>query len=350
MRASSPQTGTMRAIVIREPGGPEVLSLRRVPLPEPGAGEVRVRVHASGLNRADLLQRRGVYPAPPGWPPDIPGLEYAGIVDALGPPAGTTAESPDAEASTEPRVAVGDPVMGIVGGGGCAEAVVVNSDELIPVPEGTSLEEAAAIPEAFMTAFDALVLQAGVRAGETGLVHAVGSGVGTAALQLARAAGARVIGTSRTPEKLERARARGLEGAVVADADWPERVLARTEGLGVDVILDLVGGPYLSGNQRVLATRGRMIVVGVTGGVRAEIDLRLLMARRASIAGTVLRARPPEEKARLAHAFTERVVPVLGSGDVRPVVDDVYAPERVADAHRRIEANDSFGKLVLRWR
>ena len=329
----------MRAIVIREPGGPEVLELRELPLPEPGRGQVRVRVAASGINRADLLQRRGGYPAPAGWPAEIPGLEFAGTVEALGE-----------DTATLGQVRIGDRVMGIVGGGGYAEAVVVHARELVPVPARVSLAEAGGIAEVFMTAFDALLTQMKLRLGETLLVHAVGSGVGTAALQLACVAGARVIGTSRTPAKLARAQELGLyEGVHVSDASWPERVLGLTGGRGADVILDLVGAPYLAGNQKVLAARGRMIVVGVTGGGKVAIDLRALLTRRASITGTVLRARPLEEKIVLARAFTERVVPLLTAGTVRPVVDAIYQPEQVAEAHARLEASDTFGKLLLSW-
>lgn len=327
---------TMNAVVVEEPGGPEVLRLRRVPRPEPGRGEVLVRVTASGVNRADLLQRMGRYPAPEGYPPDIPGLEYAGVVEAVGEEVGT--------------VAPGDRVMGITGGGGYAEYVTVPASTAVPVPDGLDLLEAGAVPEVFMTAFDAVFLQEGLAAGETLLVHAVGSGVGTAALQLAVAAGATVIGTSRTADKLERAGALGLHHAVEGgDADWPDRVLDLTDGRGVDVILDLVGGPYLAGNQRVLAPRGRHIVVGVPGGTTATIDLRALMGRRGSIRGTVLRARPLDEKAALARAFEERVTPLLADGRVRPVIDRFVPARDAAAAHRAMEANENFGKILLVW-
>ncbi len=327
---------TMRAVVVTRPGGPEVLEVREVPLPEPGRGEVRVRIAASGVNRADLLQRMGRYPAPPGWPADIPGLELAGVVDAVGPDVTTWAE--------------GDAVMGVVGGGGYAEAAVVHERTLVPAPSGMSTREAGAVPEAFMTAFDAVFLQAGLASGETLLVHAAGSGVGTAALQLARAAGARTLGTSRTPDKLERARELGLDEAVEGGGDdWPQRVRELTGGRGVDVVLDLVGSPYLAGNLAVLAERARWIVVGVTGGRTAEMDLRALMSRRASITGTVLRARPLEEKGTLAAAFARRVVPLFERGALRPVVDDVYAPEDASEAHARMEENRTFGKLLLVW-
>ncbi len=325
----------MRAVVIREPGGPEVLELVQVPVPEPGRGEVRVRVATSGLNRADLLQRRGRYPVPPGYPKDIPGLELAGTVDAVG--EGVT------------RWTVGDSVMGILGGGGYAEYALSPASTLVGVPVGMDPADAGAIPEVYMTAFDAAFLQEGLGAGETLLVHAVGSGVGTAAVQLARRAGARVLGTSRTPEKLERAREVGLEEGVLADAAWPERVLERTDGRGVDVILDLVGGPYLEGNQRVIAERGRHIVVGVPGGSDATISLRGLMGRRASIRGTVLRARPLAEKEELARAFAEDVLPGFSAGELRTVVDRVFPAAEASDAHRYMEENRNFGKILLAW-
>jgi putative PIG3 family NAD(P)H quinone oxidoreductase len=326
---------TMRAIVVRQPGGPEVLELARVPLPVPAKGEVRVRVAASGLNRADLVQRRGQYPAPPGWPQDIPGLEFSGTVEVVG-------EGAEAK--------VGQRVMGIVGGGGYAEAVVLHARDLVPVPDGLSLVEAGAVAEVFMTAFDALFLQVHLALGETVLVHSVGSGVGTAAVQLAREAGARVIGTSRTAAKLARAAELGLEhGIVTGEGDWTQRVLELTNGRGVDVILDLVGGPYLAGNQKVIATKGRMIVVGTTGGPKAEIDLRVLMGKRATMVGTVMRARPIEQKIVLARTFADRVVPLLAAGKLRPVVDGLFPPDRAAEAHRRLEENDSFGKLLIVW-
>ena len=325
----------MRAIVVREPGGPEVLELADRPLPVPGKEEIRVRVGASGLNRADLLQRQGSYPAPPGWPADIPGLEFAGVIDALGEGAEGT---------------IGDRVMGIVGGGGYAEAVVLHARQAVPIPRGMEIRDAGAVPEVFVTAWDALHRQMRLALGETVLLHAVGSGVGSAAVQLARTAGARVIGTSRSARKLEQALELGLDhGVLVRDDGWPREVLALTGGRGVDVLMDLVGGPYLGGNLRVLAVGGRMVVVGTTGGPKGEIDLRLLMGRRASLAGTVLRARPLEEKITLAREFSAAVVPLFERGVLRPVVDRVYRPEEVGAAHERLAANDTFGKLVILW-
>jgi putative PIG3 family NAD(P)H quinone oxidoreductase len=326
---------TMRAVVIRESGGPEVLELREVPAPAVGAGEICVRVTTSGVNRADLLQRRGAYPAPPDSPRDIPGMEFSGVVEEVG--TGVT------------RWAPGDPVMGIVGGGGYAERVVTHADAAVRVPALLGVEEAGAIPEVFMTAYDALVLQVKLGAGETLLVHAVASGVGTAALQLGRAWGARVVGTSRSADKLRRAAALGLEHALLADEPWPERVLEITRGRGADVILDLVGGPYLEGNQKALAPGGRLIVVGVTGGAKAEVDLRALMVRRASVRGTVLRARPLVEKIALTRSFESEVLPLLETGALRPVVDQILPVERAAEAHRMLETNATFGKVLLRW-
>ena len=326
----------MKAIVITRPGGPEVLLQEDRPVPEPGPGEIRVRVHASALNRADLLQRRGRYPAPPGAPADVPGLEYAGDVDAVGPGAGLWA--------------VGNRVMGIVGGGGHAEYVVVHEREAIRIPQNLGFEEAAAVPEAFLTSYDALFRQLDVKAGERVLIHAVGSGVGTAALQLARAAGAEVLGTSRSAGKLERARELGLEtGIDTSREDLAEAVNQATYGSGVHALLDLVGGKLLEASLRVLALRGRAVVVGTTAGTTAEIDLGLLLRRRIHIFGTVLRSRPLEEKIALAREFSGAVLPLVSSARIRPVVDTVYPFAEIRKAHERMEANDTFGKIVLAW-
>ena len=328
--------GSMRAVVAAASGGPEVLEIREVPRPEPGPGQVRIRVATSGINRADLFQRQGLYPAPAGSPPDIPGLEYSGTVEAVGPEVFGLRE--------------GDPVMGLVAGGGYAEFVVVHERELIPVPEGMDLIRAGAVPEAFLTAFDALVAQMGIQAGEQVLVHAAGSGVGTAALQLVRWAGARALGTSRTVGKLDRAREMGLQVAIEGgDRDWAEEVLQATGGRGVDVILDLVGAPYLAGNLQALAPRGRIITVGITGGRKEVMDLRALMAKRGSITGTVLRARPLEEKAALAQHFRRVALDGFADGRLTPVLDETFPAEDAAEAHRRMEANLNFGKLLLVW-
>ena len=325
----------MRAIVIPEFGGPGVLKLQSVPDPEPTPHEILVKVHTSGVNRADLLQRRGLYP-PPAGVSDIPGLEFAGVVEEVG--AAVT------------RWKAGDRVMGIVAGGGYAERVVVDERVAVGVPSGMDLTVAGAIPEVYMTAFDAVFRQAGLKRGEIVLVHALGSGVGTAAMQLARRAGAHAIGTSRTASKRKRADVLGLGLALDGGSAWDRGVMEVTGGRGADVILDLVGAPYLARNQAAIAVGGRHVVVGVPGGTRAEIDLRGLMARRARIFGTVLRARAVEEKATLAREFGVEVMPWFRDGSLVPVIDKVFPVTRAAEAHRRMEANENFGKIVMVWR
>jgi NADPH2:quinone reductase len=326
----------MKAVVITEPGAPGVLRLRDVPDPEPGGGEIRVRVEAAGINRADLLQRAGRYAAPPGWPSDIPGLEYAGVVDAVGPYVSVWSE--------------GDRVMGLVGGGACAGYVVVPADQAVRVPSAMSATHAAAIPEAFITAQDALRSRLGVRAGETLLLHAVGSGVGTAALQLAAAWGVRVVGTSRSAWKLERAAELGLGEAIRPDdGAFAEAVLRLTANRGVDAILDLVGGDYLEENVRCAGLRGRIAVVGLTRGRRAELDMGALLSRRLTLVGTVLRSRSSVEKSAVARTFAEVVLPLLERGEVAPVVHEIVPMEEAARGHALVESNDTFGKVVLSW-
>ncbi|CAN5313929.1 NAD(P)H-quinone oxidoreductase [soil metagenome] len=327
---------TMRAVVITRPGGPEVLEIAERPLPLPAAGEIRVRVRAAGLNRAALLQRRGSYPAPPGFPADVPGLEYAGEVDALGEGAGLWA--------------VGNRVMGIVGGGAQAEYVCVHEREAIRVPQELGLDEAAAIPEAFVTAFDALVNQLGLKIGEHLLIHAVGSGVGTAALQLGKAMGATVIGTSRTAEKLKRATEFGMDAAIdTSRQELAEAIDGATGGEGLDAVLDLVGGALLEATLPTLASGARVVLVGTVAGSRAEFDLGLLLRRRVRVIGTVLRSRPLEEKIALARSFSRNALPLFIAGRVRPVVDSVLPFTAIGEAHRRMEENDTFGKIVLSW-
>jgi len=326
----------MRAIVITKPGGPDVLEEHSRPQPEPGVGQVRVRVRATALNRADLMQRRGVYPAPPGAPTDIPGLEYAGEIDALGPDTSLWS--------------IGNRVMGIVGGGGHAEYLVVHEREAILMPADLSWEEAAGIPEVFLTAYDALFRQMSVQVGERLLIHAVGSGVGTAALQLACNAGITVLGTSRSADKLRKARELGLDvGLDSSGGDWVARALEATSGAGVNAILDLVGGNYFDGNLRVLALKGRLIVVGLTAGARAELNMDLLLRKRAQIVGTVRRSRPLEEKIALAREFSDRVIPLFTQGRLRPIIDRVFSFSEIRSAHQLMESNESFGKIVLRW-
>jgi putative PIG3 family NAD(P)H quinone oxidoreductase len=325
-----------RAVVIRGAGDVEVLVIEDRPRPQPGAGEVLVAVAAAGLNRADCLQRRGMYPAPPGAPADIPGLEFAGEVAALGP------------ATSDWKL--GDRVMGIAGGGAMASHIAAHQRTLVRVPDRLDLAAAAAVPEVFMTAFDALVLQAGLAMGDDVVIHAAGSGVGTAAIQLVARAGARAIGTSRTASKLDRCRELGLAVAIeVADGTFADKVRGETGGRGAAIILDCVGAAYLEENLRALCTGGRLIVVGLLGGASGTLPLRPLLARRARVAGTVLRSRPLEEKAALAQAFAARVVPLLADGRLVPVVDAVLPMDQIQDAHRRMEQNQTFGKIVLTW-
>jgi NADPH2:quinone reductase len=324
----------MRAIVIAKPGGPEVLELRDVPPLVPSRGEVRVRVRATAVNRADLLQRLGVYPAPPGSPRDIPGLEIAGEVDAVG------------EDVTE--LAVGDRVFGLVGGGAYAEQVTAHARTLAHMPEGMSFTDAAAVPEAFVTAWDAMVDQVGLSSGETVLVHAAGSGVGTAAIQIARAIGARVLGTARTAGKLERARPLGLDEGIVAEGGkFSDEVRKRTAGAGVDVVLELVGGPYVTEDVACLAHKGRIVVVGAMAGAQVELNVALLMHKRGEIRGTMLRSRPLEEKILAARSFERHVVPLFARGALRPIVDRVLPLAQAGEAHRVMQSNETFGKLVL---
>jgi putative PIG3 family NAD(P)H quinone oxidoreductase len=325
---------TMRALVITRPGDPEVLELRQVPIREPGRGEIRVHVHYAGVNRADLLQRRGHYPPPPGWPEEIPGLEYAGVVESIG--------------DEVEEWQIGDRVMGLVGGGGCAEYVLVSTREAIVVPELLTLEQAAAVPEVFITAHDALFTQLDLDLGDRLLIHAVGSGVGTAALQLAKAAGATVIGTSRSEWKLQRATEYGLDVLIdTSQHDFADSIARVTGGDGVHAILDLVGGAYLAGNLKCLREKGRMIVVGLTGGRTAELDMKAVLRKRLRIIGTGLRHRPIEEKIAATQAFEREVGSLLAAGQVRPIVHEVFSLEDASAAHRLMEKNENFGKIVL---
>jgi putative PIG3 family NAD(P)H quinone oxidoreductase len=324
----------VRAVVITRPGGPEVMEVRDVPTPAPARGEVAVRVHATAVNRADLLQRMGHYPAPPDAPKDIPGLEFAGEVAALGPD--TDGWSP------------GDRVFGLAGGGTYAETVVVPARTLARIPDVLDWRAAAAVPEAFITAHDALVGQAGLTSGETVLVTACGSGVGTAALQLARALSARTLGTARTAAKLARARPLGLDGGIVPEASGAFAARgAATGGRGVDVILELVGGGYLAEDLACAAPRARIVLVGLMAGARAELDLGLVLRKRLRVFGTVLRSRPLEEKIAAAQAFARHVVPLLEGGELVAVVDKVFPLAEAAAAHAYVAGNETFGKVVL---
>lgn len=325
----------MRAIVIREPGGPDVLEVREVPDPEVPFGHVRVAVRFVGCNRADLLQRAGFYPAPPGVPADIPGLEYAGTVEALGP--GAT------------RFTVGQRVFGLVAGGAYAEKLVVHEREATLVPDALGDDAAAAVPEAFVTAYDAMVVRGRLAPGERVLVHAAGSGVGTAGIQIARALGCFVVGTSRTADKIVRCGELGLSAGVVPKGSaFAADVLAATSGAGVDVVLDLVGGAYVGEDLKACARRARVVVVGLTAGIFGEINLSELLSKRAEIIGTVLRSRPLEEKIEAARLLERNLCPWLAAGVVRPVVDRVFELAEAPAAHEYLAGNASFGKVLLR--
>ena len=326
----------MKAIVITGKGGAEVLEVREVSTPEPRGEQIRVRVRACGLNRADLMQCRGMYPAPPGAPADIPGLEYAGEVDALGP---------DVTGPLKP----GDRVFGIVSGGGQAEFVLTHERMAVKIPPNLDFVQAAAVPEAFITAHDALLNQGRLEPGERVLIQAVGSGVGTAAVQIAHAMGCTVFGTSRTAAKLQQARDLGLvHGIDASREDFAATVRSQTDGAGVEVVIDFLGGSALAGNLAALAIRGRLVLVGLLGGSNAPFDLNLMLRKRLTIVGTTLRARPLEEKIAATRRFANQVVPWLARGTVRPVVDSAFAFEDVRDAQARMESNEVFGKVILR--
>ena len=324
----------MRALVIEE-GGRLVVEER--PVPEPGAGEVLVRVSGAGINRADLLQRAGRYPAPPGAPADIPGLEFAGVIEAVGPRVASPCE--------------GDRVMGIVAGGGQAEYLVTEAAHCARVPEGLDLVEAGGIPEAFVTAHDAMVVQGGLMTGQRVLVHAVASGVGTAALQLARCLGATVAGTSRSKDKLERAAELGLDHPVLAPSEFEPAALAEeitaAAGGPMDVTVDLLGGPYLGVDVAAAGPKGRIVVVGLIAGRSAELDMGALLAKRLMVKGTVLRSRPSAEKADATHLFEGQVVPLIAGGAVRPVIDEVVPLGEAERAYELVAGDRTFGKVVL---
>lgn len=317
----------MHAIVITGPG---TVELAERPKPIPGAEQLLVAVRASGLNRADLLQVAGKYPAPPGWPADIPGLEYAGEVTHIG--RGVT------------RFAVGDRVMGLVGGGAHAEYVVVHQDEVMRIPDGLTFEDAAAIPEAFLTAWDALVLRGHVVPGERVLFHAVGSGVGTAAVQLAPILEVTMIGTSRTADKLERCRALGMtHGVLTTDSGWMQQA-----GGPVDVIVDTLGAQFLGQNLDLLAPLGRLVILGtLTGGVAEQFNMSLVLRKRLTLVGTAMRARSLEERRVLVMQFTSDVLPHFASGILKPIVDRVVPITEFAAAMAAMNKNETFGKIVL---
>lgn len=326
----------MKAVRITEPGGPEVLRLEDVDEPDPGPEEVLVDVGATAVNRADLLQRRGLYPAPPGAPQEIPGLEFAGRVSATGDRVRT--------------VKTGDPVMGLLGGGGYAERVVSREELLLPIPERLSMVEAAAVPEVFLTAYDALVRQAEMGVGERVMIHAAGGGVGTAALQVARAAGASLVVGTASASKLRALEKASLPldlGVDYREESFREAVERATDSGGVDVILDTVGASHWADNVASLAQCGRIVLVGLLGGRSVEVDLGSLLRRRITVIGTVLRSRTTAEKAALTAEFRDRMVPLLATGRLRPVLDRTFPLAEAAAAHRYMAENRNVGKIVL---
>ncbi len=325
----------MKAVVLTGAGGPEVLAIRDMPRPDPAPDQVLVRVRGSALNRADLLQRQGKYPAPPGVPAEIPGLEFAGEVEACGVAAKLW--SP------------GDRVFGITGGGGHAEYLITHERSVARIPANLDWAQAAAVPEVFITAHDALWVQAGLRPGESVLIHAVGSGVGLAAIQMVRAMHAVPFGTSRTQEKIDRAKPFGLEeGSAAPIGELKEFADRATNSRGFDVVLDLVGGVYAGASANLLALKGRLLLVGTVAGRNSEFDLGALMGKRARVIGTMLRARPLEEKILATQAFAREVIPLLANGTLKPVIDCEFAMAEIAKAHAYLESNESFGKVVLR--
>jgi putative PIG3 family NAD(P)H quinone oxidoreductase len=324
----------VRAVVIEQPGGPEVLRLTEVDdPPPPGVGEVLLDVAATAVNRADLAQREGRYPPPAGAPP-YPGLECSGRVRAVG-------------ARVE-GLAVGDEVCALLAGGGYAEQVLAPAGQVMPLPPGVELVTAAALPEVACTTWSNLFMLADLRPGDVLLVHGGASGIGTMATQLAHAAGARVMVTAGSPEKLHRCRELGADvGIDYRTEDFVARVREETDGHGADVVLDNMGASYLARNLDVLAPNGRLAVIGMQGGTRTEIDLGRMLRKRVALIVTSLRARPPEEKAAICRSVVEHVWPLVAAGEVRPVVDRVLPLAQAAEAHRVVEASLHVGKVLL---
>ncbi|GGU58956.1 NAD(P)H quinone oxidoreductase [Streptomyces albospinus] len=323
----------MRAITIPEPGGPEALVWAEVPDPQPAEGEVLIEVAASAVNRADLLQRQGFYDPPPGSSP-YPGLECSGRIAAVGPGVHGWA--------------VGDEVCALLAGGGYAEKVAVPAGQVLPLPPGLDLVTAAALPEVACTVWSNVFMIAHLRPGETLLVHGGASGIGTMAIQLAKAVGARVAVTAGGPEKLARCAELGADILIdYREQDFVQEIRKATDGKGADVILDIIGAKYLQRNVKALAVAGRLAIIGMQGGVKAELNLAALLSKRAAITATGLRARPVSEKSAIVAAVREHVWPLIGNGQVRPIVDRTLPMPEAAEAHRILEASTHVGKVVL---
>jgi putative PIG3 family NAD(P)H quinone oxidoreductase len=323
----------MHAVEIREPGAAEVLRLVTMPRPVPGDRDVVVRVEAAGVNRPDILQRQGRYPVPEDASP-LPGLEIAGEIVAAG--AGVT------------RWRIGDRVMALTHGGGYAEYCRVFEGHCLPIPAALSAVEAAAVPETFFTVWYNVFMRCRLERGETLLVHGGSSGIGTTAIQLARATGCRVITTAGTEEKCRFCEALGADRAVnYRDADWPAEVREFSGGRGVDVVLDMVAGPYVQKNLDCLAKEGRLAIIAFLGGPESELNLRVLLAKRLTITGSTLRPQSNEEKARIAEALAQHVLPLLAAGTVRPVIHATFPLAEAAAAHELMESGRHRGKIVL---
>jgi NADPH2:quinone reductase len=323
----------MTAIVIRSPGGPEMLVPEERPVPRPGEREVLVKVAAAGVNRPDVMQRKGLYPPPPGAT-DIPGLEIAGEVVALGPEV--------------TRWKAGDKMMGLVIGGGYAQFCPVHESHAMAIPGNLSAIEAAAIPETFFTVWHNVFERGGLKAGETLLVHGGSSGIGTAAIQLAKASGARVITTAGTPEKCQACRRLGADVAVnYKDEDFVAATKAATDGRGADVILDMVGGDYIERNYEAAAVEGRVVQIAFQGSPKAMVDFRRIMLKRLTHTGSTLRARSVEHKGAIARAVEQHVLPLIAAGRVKPVIDSSFALAQAELAHARMESSAHIGKIVL---
>ena len=326
----------MKAVYIKEFGGVENLTLEDVPTPpQPEGTQVIVKVHAAGLNRADIMQRMGKYPPPPGYSPNIPGLEFAGEIAQIG-----------ADVS---ECKPGDRVFGITAGEAQAEYLITDESLIAQIPANLNYIEAAAVPEVFITAHDAVFTQCGLKAGEWLLIHAVGSGVGLAGLQLAKANGANVAGTSRTQDKLDRCAKFGLDLPILTHEPFFAEAVTGASGAGANVVLDLVGGAYFPESLKSLNVKGRLILVGLTAGRSSEIDLGMALSKRAKIIGTVLRARSLEEKAAATKLFSTEVIPLFESGLIQPNLDKVFPAAEIQDAHRYMESNESFGKVVIEF-
>ncbi|WP_374433240.1 NAD(P)H-quinone oxidoreductase [Inhella sp.] len=328
----------MRGIGFAQPGGPEVLTLGEHPEPQAGAGECLIRVVASGVNRPDVLQRKGLYPPPPGISL-LPGLEVAGFI-----------ESGDADALQAAGLSVGDAVCALVAGGGYAERCMAPIAQCLPVPEGWSLVEAAGLPETCFTVWSNLFDQGGLRAGDRVLIHGGSSGIGVSAIQLAKAFGAQVWVTVGHADKTKACLALGADGAInYREQDFVAEGLRATQGQGFDLILDMVAGPYIARDQQVLAEEGRLLVIAVQGGTKAELDAGTLLRKRQRISGNTLRSRPAAFKAAIAAQLRAKVWPLLAQGAVRPVIHRVWPAAQAAEAHRELEAGAHVGKLVLSW-